>query len=125
MKYLLVLTICCTPLIGRAQSPVSIGMHPRLYTLLKPVRLYRFSDTLTSTPFQLDSGQVISACLANGDWVSIGNINVLASEQATSVATIPALIPGEDPFNSFAARLADVIAAFYTPPVPRAKRHRK
>jgi hypothetical protein len=126
MKYLLLLTVCCTPLIGQAQSSVSIGIHPRLYTLLKPVRLYRFSDTLTATPFQLDSGQVVSASITsdNWKWVGISNVNVLTSERATSLATVPLLIPGEA-FSEFAARLADVIVALYKPPVSRAKRHRK
>lgn len=127
MKYLLLVTICCTPLIGQAQSPIAVGIHPRLYMLLKPVRLYRFGDTLTATPFHLDSGQVISAGIipnGNWNWVGISGVNPLTSAQATSLATVPPLIPGEDPFSNFAARTADVIVSLYKPPVLRAKRHR-
>lgn len=127
MKYLLLLILCFTSVIGQAQSSVSIGVHSRLYTLLKPVHLYQFNDTLTATPFHLDSGQVVSAILAaySYNWVIISNINVLKAGRITSLATVPVLIPGEDPLNGFAVRLADVIVALYKPPVLRIKRHRK
>ena len=125
MKYLLALTISLAPIVGRAQSPVSIRVHPRFYTLLKPVRLYRSNDTLTITSLQLDSGQVISASLFSNCWVGISNINVLTSEQATSLATISPLIAGEDPLGSFAARLTDIEVALYQPPVSRTKCHRR